>query len=487
MVFISCMVWAERFGLAMKQAVQSHIVVPLYRDLTAESLLQQRATRPNGDTFWKHSALLHAAVVGSLVVLDGVDRLAPGTLECLHRFFTDREIDLPDGTRMLPEWKCRQLAARDGLLLLPDGALDRGQLLEQCGIHVVHPAFRVIALASVGTAADGNRWFTEEYVSMFSFIVMDDLSTADLRDLLDKHPCSALGASASASSSSSTTTAATQGIDPGAGGVAVREALLECAAALADDENRDGELATCPHLSSRQIVRIYGRVMDSSVVAPSQRFRCLADQLMGTLMVKFMPQMNGAAVIDVIEKCGVSCRHAPNGTPLVAQHDYHFVQSESAGGGGVVVAQTPPPPSSTVPRVSDARELVSGLHIATLWQQRLDADSRLLVPEIEFFENARQLAHLRDVARDLERGEHVLLVGNQGVGKNKIADYLLQLIQAPREYVRSVCVFFFSSFSNLFRRRIERSELEFVLLHVLSIPTITMFLTTRRQVCTAAP
>ena len=407
------MTWLDRFGQTMKHAVQSHIVVPLYRDLTAESLLQQRATRPNGDTFWKHSALLHAAVIGNLVVLDGVDRLAPGTLECLHRFFTDREIDLPDGTRMLPEWKCRQLAGRSGLLL-PDGTVDQERLLEQYGIHVVHPAFRVIALASVGTA-DGNRWFTEEFVSMFSFIVMDDLSTSDLRGLLGKQPCATVSAATEDDS-----------------GIAVREALLECVAALANDENRDGELATCPHLSSRQIMRIYGRVMDSSVVASTQRFRCLADQLTGTLMVKFMPQMNGAAVIDVIEKCGISCRHAPNGTSLVAEHDYS-ARSESVG-----VGQPLAPRHSSDACGSDARELVAGLHIATLWRQRLDADSRLLVPEIEFFENARQLAHLRDVARDLERGEHVLLVGNQGVGKNKIADYLLQLLQAPREYALSV-------------------------------------------------
>ena len=32
--------------------------------------------------------------------------------------------------------------------------------------------------------------------------------------------------------------------------------------------------------------------------------------------------------------------------------------------------------------------------------------------------------------------EHLLLIGNQGVGKNKLADYFLQLLRLPREYIQ---------------------------------------------------
>ena len=38
--------------------------------------------------------------------------------------------------------------------------------------------------------------------------------------------------------------------------------------------------------------------------------------------------------------------------------------------------------------------------------------------------------------KDLELGEHLLLVGNQGVGKNKVVDRLLQLLNRPREYIQ---------------------------------------------------
>ncbi|SCV74430.1 BQ2448_8069 [Microbotryum intermedium] len=54
-----------------------------------------------------------------------------------------------------------------------------------------------------------------------------------------------------------------------------------------------------------------------------------------------------------------------------------------------------------------------------------------------FLDNSQQTALMRDIAVDLELlGEHVLLLGNQGVGKNKIVDRLLQLLNRPREFVQ---------------------------------------------------
>ncbi len=45
--------------------------------------------------------------------------------------------------------------------------------------------------------------------------------------------------------------------------------------------------------------------------------------------------------------------------------------------------------------------------------------------------------HLRDLLRDLVVGErHLLLIGTQGVGKNKIADRLLELLGLEREYMQ---------------------------------------------------
>ena len=43
---------------------------------------------------------------------------------------------------------------------------------------------------------------------------------------------------------------------------------------------------------------------------------------------------------------------------------------------------------------------------------------------------------MEDMVKDFLLGEHLLLVGNQGVGKNKIVDRFLHLLNLPREYLQ---------------------------------------------------
>ena len=60
--------------------------IMLYQDMTSRDLLQQRATLANGDTVWRRSALIGAAIDGSLAVLDGVHRINTGTFSVLQRY-----------------------------------------------------------------------------------------------------------------------------------------------------------------------------------------------------------------------------------------------------------------------------------------------------------------------------------------------------------------------------------------------------------------
>lgn len=60
-----------------------HIV--LYQDMTSRDLIQQRATLDNGDTVWRFSPLINAAIEGKIAVLDGIHRIHPSTLTVLHR------------------------------------------------------------------------------------------------------------------------------------------------------------------------------------------------------------------------------------------------------------------------------------------------------------------------------------------------------------------------------------------------------------------
>ena len=53
--------------------------------MTSRDLVQQRTTLPNGDTTWRLSPLVTAALDGSLAVLDGVHRINAGSFSLLHR------------------------------------------------------------------------------------------------------------------------------------------------------------------------------------------------------------------------------------------------------------------------------------------------------------------------------------------------------------------------------------------------------------------
>ena len=59
-----------------------------------------------------------------------------------------------------------------------------------------------------------------------------------------------------------------------------------------------------------------------------------------------------------------------------------------------------------------------------------------LVPYTLFFEIPQHKLVLRDMLRDVMTSDHMLLMGNQGVGKNKLTDKLLMLLHREREYIQ---------------------------------------------------
>ena len=67
---------------------------------------------------------------------------------------------------------------------------------------------------------------------------------------------------------------------------------------------------------------------------------------------------------------------------------------------------------------------------------RLTSSDLTLVPDTLFFENEEQNLLLQQMLQSYELGEHLLLVGNQGVGKNKLTDKLLNQLHRPRQYVQ---------------------------------------------------
>jgi len=169
------------------------------------------------------SNLVHAALHGRLAVLDGIDQLSGGTLSTLQRLIADRDITLPDGTRLLradrydsllrhgvssgltaegsaaprqaPAAKClaacvtdRSVACALSVRGLDSSAAARARLAS-LRIMRVHPAFRIIALARPATfgahgAGKPTAWLTPEVLAMFLYHYVRPLSEQEETEVL---------------------------------------------------------------------------------------------------------------------------------------------------------------------------------------------------------------------------------------------------------------------------------------------------------------
>lgn len=58
------------------------------------------------------------------------------------------------------------------------------------------------------------------------------------------------------------------------------------------------------------------------------------------------------------------------------------------------------------------------------------------VPNVLFYDVPQHLSLMETLLQDFQLGSHLLIVGNQGVGKNKIVDRFLGLQNRPREYIQ---------------------------------------------------
>ncbi|XP_076068942.1 von Willebrand factor A domain-containing protein c12.2 isoform X2 [Oratosquilla oratoria] len=76
------------------------------------------------------------------------------------------------------------------------------------------------------------------------------------------------------------------------------------------------------------------------------------------------------------------------------------------------------------------------LRIGNTHAQIYQPSTQTKVPDTLFFDIQQHVAVLESMLQDWLLGDHLLLVGNQGVGKNKLADRFLNLLNRPREYIQ---------------------------------------------------
>uniref|UniRef100_UPI0037E9A655 von Willebrand factor A domain-containing protein 8 n=1 Tax=Semicossyphus pulcher TaxID=241346 RepID=UPI0037E9A655 len=341
--------------------------VMLYQDMTARDLLQQRYTLPNGDTAWRPSPLVTAAIEGKLLLLDGIHRVNLGTLAVLSRLLHDRELDLYDGTRLL-RW--------DRYQTLKEQLQFSDEQLKERSIFPIHPSFRVLALAEppvVGASASGGsskgqQWLGPELLTMFLYHTVTPLAKAEEMGLI-------------------------QGLTLNVPTEAA-EQLLHLTHTLRKTNDPTAQ-SLASSLSTRQLLRICRRLSQypEESIAHAVNKACLS---------RFLPSLARAS----LEKSLANCSIQDTLDPAEDTRDFSC-------------------------KITDGM-----LTIGTVSAPVYTPNEKMKVPDVLFYDNPQHMMVMEDMLKDFLLGEHLLLVGNQGVGKNKIVDRFLHLLNRPREYLQ---------------------------------------------------
>ncbi|KAI8828154.1 AAA domain-containing protein [Chytriomyces cf. hyalinus JEL632] len=349
--------------------------IHLYRDMTARDLIARRGTRADGSTCWQDSGLISAAKEGKLAILDGIEWLTSGALASLQRFLEDGQVELPDNSSLLRSDIFDGVMLRDGV---------SASELNARNMFRMHPSFRVIAVANVphtGSTASGANWMNEEIAAMFHFVKVDEMHIDEERAIVK---------------------ARTNIPDK------VLEKLLKFTHEYRTMTHSNKSAASSSQLSTRQLIRISSRVA-SSGNQPGDLYTAIWRECLAS----FLPSLVKASVESLLEDCGIK----------------QVLQTE-------VLSITQ----------SDSHLTIGSAQVPLFQVSSDDVHSRSLIPTSKtgpsnmsnkgFFDNPLQTRTLRDLALDFNLGEHLLLIGNQGVGKNKLTDRFLELLNRPREYMQ---------------------------------------------------
>eukprot|EP00117_Sycon_ciliatum_P049088 scpid7831/ scgid4687/ Uncharacterized protein KIAA0564 homolog len=339
--------------------------VLLYQDMTARDLLQQRMTLPNGDTSWRPSPLVTAALHGNLAVLDGLHRINAGTLAVLQRLLHDRELNLYDGTKLLRHDRYEHLKEQLGV---------SDEEMAKRGVRPIHPSFRVLALAEPPVLNTQKApWLNPESLTMFMYHYMRPLDSREetrvLKELVPGCDESQLGQ------------------------------LLHFTQALRSNQKNATLASLSSSLSTRQLLRVAKRMeqFGSEDIHSAVHKACLS---------QFLPQMARGILNDHLE--------AEDIVPV----DRSSTEDAST--------------TATEPWAKEDGALRIGRTTVAL----LPNENQVKVPDVLFYDNPQHTRVMEEMLKDFALGEHLLLVGNQGVGKNKLVDRFLYLLDRPREYIQ---------------------------------------------------
>lgn len=322
------------------------VTMQLYEDVTSRDLLQRRDTAPNGDTIWINSPIVDAAISGSAIILDGLDQLKPGCFSILQRLLEDKELDLPDGTRLVAPKRWKVLQERS-----------TPERIEKFKMRPVDPRFRMIAIGQSPTKK--KRWLLPSLASLFRVHVVDPMDKEAIAHMLQ--------------------------------GVGGSDRIVHMLLHLREAVEQLNEPSLVP-LSLRQMLRICRRRMESLAEVQEVLSNCY--------MASFLPFAARTALEGVMNECGFPKMH------------------------------------SSVAASIDIIETETTLTIGNVSAPVRKGGNAALIPSVRFFPVDAHKQMLMEILKDWNAGEHILLIGNQGVGKNVLTDKLLQMLKVEREFIQ---------------------------------------------------
>jgi len=346
----------------------------LFADMTARDLLQRRTTGPRGETVWIATPLIAALSLGRLVVLDGLHRLPNGTCSILLRLLEDGDVTLFDGTRFV---------RMDHYLLMQRRFKKTAKDLERMRIYPVHPNFRVIALATPPERGTG-EWLGTEMMHLFDFHDLDVYGATSYADPIQ-------------------TASLLSKLLPELDGPLLHN-ISDAAAALeglrrTQAAEGGASTGTVRTLSLRQLIRLGKHAArhkaDNSAVGES---------LASAVMLRFLPEEEKAALHRIFSSRGLEL---PDTSVAKGKVNGVVIKQE---GGVLIIGQT---------------EAAMSL-----------SPNPGLVPQPLFVDIPGHTVLLEQMLQSYVIGDNILLIGNQGVGKNKLCDRLLQLLNREREYIQ---------------------------------------------------
>ncbi|SNX86583.1 uncharacterized protein MEPE_05292 [Melanopsichium pennsylvanicum] len=364
----------------------------LWKDLGGGELFMRRSTAKDGSTTWEPAPLVRGAMQGKLIHLAGVDVLGP-TLGSLSRLLQDRELELWNGARMT-ERDTKALSDQNAATtqeLLADPAVAPGSIVP------IQPAFRVVATASKSTG-----WLDEEASTLFAIC-----STRAMEEDEELHiVLSCLGLTEPTSD------------------MKRLFHFVNRYRSLSADPNLG--LAKSRRLGTRQVIRMASRL------ATWQEDCDVHGLIWRSLLVDFLPITVREVIANLLRECGVfkpGTEGAFQYVPRLWIGDPQVVASADGSNAGTLEFASSDGtdreyPTRSIPRY-DAN--------------RLDPEGKTLIPDLggSFYNNAQQSSLIRSFSEDLVLlNEHLLLMGSQGTGKNKIIDRTLELLNRPREYIQ---------------------------------------------------